>query len=109
MILTGDLGIVGKSICEEIVNESGFHVSEKLNDCGLMIFDRIRQDVHAGASGCGCSATVFAGYIYQEIMKGNLKKVFLVATGALLSPTSIQQGESIPSIAHGITLSSTLQ
>lgn len=107
LILTGDLGIIGKSICEEMVNESGFNISGKLNDCGLMIFDRIKQDVHAGASGCGCAATVFAGYIYQEIMKGNLKKVFLIATGALLSPTSIQQGETIPSIAHGIVISST--
>ncbi len=108
LILTGDLGIIGMSICEEIVNEMGFNISKKLNDCGLMIFDRIRQDVHAGASGCGCAATVFAGHIYQEIMKNNLKKVFLVATGALLSPTSTQQGETIPSIAHGISISRTL-
>ncbi|NSW91677.1 MAG: stage V sporulation protein AD [Firmicutes bacterium] len=106
LILTGDLGIVGKAICEEMVNEQGFNISEKLNDCGLLIFDRKKQDVHAGASGCACSAAVFAGYIYQEMLGGNLKKLLLVATGALLSPTSTQQGETIPSIAHAVTIES---
>lgn len=109
LILTGDLGIVGKPVCEEMITESGFDIKDKLNDCGLMIFDRIKQDVHGGGSGCGCAATVLAGHIYQEIMRGNLKKILFVATGALFSPTSIQQGETIPAIAHGITISNTLQ
>jgi stage V sporulation protein AD len=108
MIFTGDLGMIGKSVCKEMVSEQGFDINNKLEDCGLMIFDRIRQDVHAGGSGCGCAASVFAGHLYQEIMKNNLKKVLLVATGALLSPTSIQQGETIPSIAHAVSISSTL-
>jgi len=108
LIATGDLGIVGKTICEQILSEQGLFINDRYNDCGLMIFDRKRQDVHAGASGCGCSATVFAGYIYKELMKGNLKRVLLVSTGALLSPTSTQQSESIPSIAHAVTISNTL-
>ncbi|HOJ09657.1 MAG TPA: stage V sporulation protein AD [Clostridiales bacterium] len=109
LIVTGDLGIIGKTICEEMVNEQGFSISDRFNDCGLMIFDKKRQDVHAGASGCGCSAVVFAGYIYKEIMKGTFRKVLLVSTGALLSPTSSQQNESIPSIAHAVTISNTLE
>ncbi|NLC68958.1 MAG: stage V sporulation protein AD [Clostridiaceae bacterium] len=104
LVLTGDLGIVGKAICDEMVGEQGFNISKKLKDCGLMIYDLNKQDVHAGASGCACSATVFAGHIYKEMLEGRIKKLLLVATGALLNPTSTQQGETIPSIAHAVTI-----
>ncbi|MBR6682289.1 MAG: stage V sporulation protein AD, partial [Clostridia bacterium] len=69
-------------------------------DCGLMIYDRKNQDMHAGGSGCGCSAVVFASHIYREIYCGNLKNVLFLGTGALMSPTSVQQGLSIPGVAH---------
>jgi stage V sporulation protein AD len=108
LIVTGDLGEIGKDICGELVQEQGYNISDIYNDCGLMIYDRERQDTHAGGSGCGCCATVFAGFIYQKLMEGSLKNVLFVATGALLSPTSTQQGESIPSIAHAVSISTVL-
>lgn len=108
LILTGDLGIVGKQICEEFLEEEGHQVKGRYNDCGLMIFDRQKQDAHAGASGCACSASVFAGYIYQEMLKGSFKRVLLVPTGALLSTVSTQQGESIPCIAHAVGVENEL-
>ena len=108
LIVTGDLGAVGKEICDELLREKGYNITSIYNDCGLMIFDRERQDAHAGGSGCGCSATVFAGFIYKKLMEGVLNNVLFVATGALLSTTSSQQGESIPSIAHAISISNSL-
>ncbi|HHV60610.1 MAG TPA: stage V sporulation protein AD [Clostridiaceae bacterium] len=104
LIVTGDLGYVGKNICQELMMKHGYDLSERYNDCGVMIYDLKKQDAHAGGSGCGCSATVLAGYIYEEINKGNLNNVLFVATGALFSPTSVQQGESIPAIAHAIRI-----
>jgi len=104
LIVTGDLGSLGKSICQDLLKEQGYDISDRYNDCGIMIFDRERQDAHAGGSGCGCSASVLCGFIYQELMKGNLNNVLFVATGALLSPTSSQQGESIPCIAHAVKI-----
>jgi len=103
-IITGDLGYIGLEITSDILSKMGLLVTNKLIDCGVMIFDRERQDVHAGGSGCGCSATVFNGYLYNEIISGNLNKILLVSTGALMSPTSIQQGESIPAIAHAVSI-----
>jgi stage V sporulation protein AD len=70
------------------------------NDCGMMIFDRKRQDVHSGGSGCGCSASVLCSYILQKMSCGELKNVAFCATGALMSPTSSMQGQTIPAIAH---------
>ena len=75
-------------------------ITDNHNDCGLMIFDIEGQDVHAGGSGCGCSASVFCSYIMKQLMANRLKNILFVATGALMSPISSQQGESIPSIAH---------
>ncbi|OPZ88655.1 MAG: Stage V sporulation protein AD [Firmicutes bacterium ADurb.Bin419] len=109
LIVTGDLGAVGKEICNELIHERGYNISDIYNDCGVMIFDRERQDPHAGGSGCGCSATVFAGFIYKKLLEGVINNVLFVATGALLSTTSSQQGESIPSIAHAISISNSLQ
>jgi len=104
LIITGDLGSLGKTICEDLLKEQGYDIAERYNDCGLLIFDLEKQDVHAGGSGCGCSATVLAGYLYQELLKGNLNRILFVPTGALLSPTSTQQGESIPCIAHAVSI-----
>ena len=104
LIATGDLGYEGYKIVTEFMRDKGFTENTKYNDCGLMIYDRVRQDVHAGGSGCGCSATVLAAHILPEIQKGKLKHVLLIGTGALMSPASIQQGLSIPGIGHLIHL-----
>ncbi|MBQ8974330.1 MAG: stage V sporulation protein AD, partial [Oscillospiraceae bacterium] len=80
-------------------------ISRRYNDCGLLMFDRERQDVHAGASGCGCSASVLCGYLLQELKAGKLQNILLAATGALLSTTSTQQGESIPGICYAVSVS----
>jgi stage V sporulation protein AD len=108
LIVTGDLGAVGKEICDELIMEQGYNIKNIYNDCGVMIYDRNNQDTHAGGSGCGCSATVFAGFIYKKLMEGVLNNVLFVATGALLSTTSSQQGESIPSIAHAVSISNSI-
>jgi len=104
LIITGDLGYVGLEIASDILSKMGLKISDKLTDCGVMIFDREHQDVHAGGSGCGCCASVFNGYLYNQITSGNFNKILFVATGALMSPTSIQQGETIPGIAHAVTI-----
>ena len=86
----------------ELMKKDGYDISEKYNDCGLMIYDREKQDMHAGGSGCGCSATVFCGYVYRLLKEKKLKNVLFLSTGALMSTTSVQQGESIPGIAHAL-------
>lgn len=109
LIVTGDLGKVGKQLCMDILKMNGLDIQSRYDDCGVMIFDLNKQDMHSGGSGCGCSATVFAGHIYKEIMKGNLKRVLFVATGALMSPISSQQKESIPGIAHAVGIHRSLE
>ncbi len=107
LILTGDLGKVGSDILKELlIKESNIDISAVHNDCGIMIYDADTQDVHSGGSGCGCSATVLCSYIINKLRKKELNRVFFVGTGALLSPTSSLQGESIPGIAHGVLLTS---
>lgn len=106
LILTGDLGQVGSSLLKELLNRENISILDNHNDCGLMIYDLERQDVHAGGSGCGCSASVLCGHILNEIRQKHLNEVLFIATGALMSPTSVQQGESIPGIAHLVHLSS---
>ncbi len=108
LIVTGDLGSIGREICDELLKIEGININDRFNDCGLMIFDTKKQDVNAGGSGCGCSACVFSGFIFQEMQKGSLNEVLFVATGALLSPISTQQGESIPCIAHAVSISRSL-
>lgn len=103
IIATGDLGGIGKNIAQELIQKEGYDINPVYTDCGLEIFSP-QQDVHAGGSGCGCSAVVTCGYFYDCILKGQINRMMLVATGALLSPTSTQQGESIPSIAHAVTI-----
>lgn len=100
LILTGDLGQVGSALLCELMAREGYQIGSRHNDCGLMIYDREKQDVHAGGSGCGCSASVLCAYILPRIREGELQNVLFIATGALMSPTSVQQGESIPGIAH---------
>ncbi|MBE6756137.1 MAG: stage V sporulation protein AD [Ruminococcaceae bacterium] len=105
LILTGDLGFVGSELLTELLmKDHNLDISSVHNDCGKMMFYREGQDVHAGGSGCGCSASILNSHIYRQLCEKELEKVLFVATGALLSPTSTMQGESIPGIAHGILL-----
>lgn len=104
LILTGDLGSIGSQLMEELLLRDNIDISAVHNDCGLMIYDRGKQDVHAGGSGCGCSGAVLCSYIMRQMEQGKLHKVLFLGTGALMSPTSSQQGESIPSVAHLVYL-----
>ena len=104
LVLSGDLGLVGKSIATELFEKEGISSGYNYNDCGAMIFNKKKQDTHAGGSGCGCAASVLCGYILPKMQKGELKSVLFAATGALMSPTSTMQGESIPSISHVISI-----
>lgn len=104
MIMTGDLGVVGSDILEELMLKEGFDIRNNHKDCGKMIYDIEGQDVHAGGSGCGCCGSVFCGYAYRELKRHNLKKILVMATGALMNPMIVEQGESIPAIAHAITI-----
>lgn len=104
LIITGDLGNVGKDLADKLLKENGYDLKDKLKDCGVEIFDLENQDVASGASGCGCSASVFCAHYYDLLKKGELNKILMLSTGALMSPTSTLQGESIPGIAHAITV-----
>jgi len=105
LILTGDLGAIGSKLLYTLMDEAELSITANHKDCGLLIYDRIEQDVHAGGSGCGCSASVLCGYVLPQIKEGLLKDVLFIATGAMMSPTSVQQGESIPGIAHLLHIS----
>ncbi len=100
LILTGDLGVEGHGIVLDYLLRYGIDVSANYNDCGLMIYDIKRQDMHAGGSGCGCSASVICGHIMKRFEKGELSDILYIATGALMSPSTSKQGLSIPGIAH---------
>lgn len=104
LILTGDLGKVGSELLHELLAKDNIDIIPNHNDCGLMIFDIEGQDVHAGGSGCGCSASVLCSKILNEFKNGKYKNILFCATGALMSPTSTLQGESIPSIAHLVNI-----
>ena len=106
LILTGDLGLEGRSLLDDMMRREGRDIRPVHNDCGLMIYDREKQDVHAGGSGCGCSAAILCSAILQQMSVGQLHKVLFLGTGALMSPTSSQQGESIPGVAHLVYLKS---
>ena len=107
LIATGDLGAVGSELFCQLLGELGSPVQERHRDCGLLLYDRQQQpQVDAGGSGCGCSASVLCTHILPALHRRELKKVLFMATGALMSPTSVQQGESIPGIAHLLFLSS---
>lgn len=103
LILTGDLGVLGSRILKHLTREKGVNIDKNHMDCGELIYN-INEQEYQGGSGAGCSAVVFNSYIYQKLIKGELNKVLFVATGALLSTVSSQQGESIPSVAHAVSI-----
>ena len=105
-IITGDLGYVGQTILIDMLKERGIDISDRHYDCGIEIFDNDEQDTHSGGSGCGCSASVLCSYILKQLEKGYWKRILFVPTGALMSPISFNEGQSIPGIAHAVVLAS---
>ncbi len=103
LILTGDLGEAGHRLLKLLMEEKGFSLGDNYSDTGIMIYNRIGQDVCQGGSGAGCSSTVFNSFIYKKLESGELNRVLLIPTGALVSKTSNLQGESIPGIAHAVS------
>ena len=104
LIVTGDLGAIGTEVLLELARRDGVNLGGKLVDCGTMIFDRKSQDVHAGGSGCGCSAVTLCGELLGKLESGKLKRILFCGTGALLSPTSTQQGLPIPGVCHAVSI-----
>ncbi len=104
LIVTGDLGQTGKELLMELARKDGISLGGKITDCGTLIFDNTTQDVHSGGSGCGCSAITLCGYLLEQLKSGKLKKILFCGTGALLSPTSTQQGLSIPGVCHAVCI-----
>lgn len=104
LILTGDLGELGHSIVRGFFQRDGIDMSKNYLDCGMLLYDREKQDMHAGASGCGCSAAVLCGYLLPGLRAGKWRRILFAPTGALLSPTSSFQGESIPGVCHAVCL-----
>ena len=104
LIVTGDLGQLGKEVLLELARRDGVSLGGKLTDCGTLIFDNLTQDVHAGGSGCGCSAITLCGYLLNRLNTGKLSRILFCGTGALLSPTSTQQGLPIPGVCHAVCI-----
>ena len=104
LIVTGDLGQIGKEALLTIAQRNGVPIGGKLTDCGTLLFNLMTQDVHSGGSGCGCSAITLCGYLLNQIKTGKLNRILFCGTGALLSPTSTQQGNSIPGVCHAISI-----
>ena len=104
LIVTGDLGTLGVEALMGLCREAGISIGGKLTDCGNLIYDPIRQDVHAGGSGCGCSAVVLCSELLNKLKAGKLKKILFCGTGALLSPTSTQQSLPIPGVCHAVCI-----
>ena len=105
LIVTGDLGQVGKDALLALGRKEGLTLAGKLQDCGTLVFDLQKQDVHAGGSGCGCSAITLCSELLNKLNTGKLKKILFCGTGALLSPTSTQQGLPIPGVCHAVCIS----
>ena len=105
LIVTGDLGVLGHAIVTDLLGREGVDLSRNYQDCGMLLYDLDKQDMHAGASGCGCSAAVLNGYLLGGMQQGRWQRVVFAPTGALLSPTSSFQGESIPGICHAVVFS----
>ncbi len=103
-IISGDLGHIGKEISIDLAMSKGYNIKTLYNDCGVLIFDKNSQDTHSGGSGCACCGSVFSGYFFKQLKQKKIKKLLLIATGALMNSTSSQQGESIPGIAHAISI-----
>lgn len=104
LIVTGDLGQHGKELLLAMAQQEGIALGGKLTDCGTMVFDLQKQDVHSGGSGCGCSAITLCGYLLDKLSKGKLKRILFCGTGALLSPTSTQQGLPIAGVCHAVSI-----
>ena len=104
LIVTGDLGIVGRELVLDLLKEKGYDLADQYFDCGIAIFDDNTQDTHSGGSGCGCSAVTLAGYLLPKLECGELKRILFLPTGALLSTVSFNEGQSIPGICHGVVL-----
>ena len=104
LIVTGDLGYEGGAILCELMLAEGYDIRNRYNDCGMMIYSRSTQDKHAGGSGCGCAAVVAASYLLPKLERGELRNILLIATGAMMSPSSVMQGEAIPAVAHLVHL-----
>ncbi len=105
-IFTGDLGSVGQQALFELLSQENIDISDRHYDCGLLIYDTEKQDVHAGGSGCGCSAVVLSAHILPKLAKGEWKRILFVPTGALLNKTSFNEGQNVPGIAHGVVIES---
>lgn len=103
-IITGDLGQYGREALIELMHEKNIAIGEKLLDCGILMYDSEKQDVHAGGSGCGCSATVLSAYLLKKVEEGEWKKILFVPTGALLNKVSFNEGQNIPGIAHAVLI-----
>lgn len=104
LIVTGDLGVVGRELLLDLLREKGYELADKYFDCGIAIFDDASQDTHSGGSGCGCSAVTLAGYLLPKLERKELKRILFLPTGALLSTVSFNEGQSIPGICHGVVL-----
>ncbi len=104
LIVTGDLGQLGKDVLLALAQKEGLSLGGKLADCGTLVFDNLKQDVHAGGSGCGCSAITLCGDLLNKLNTGKLKRILFCGTGALLSPTSTQQGLPIPGVCHAVSI-----
>ena len=104
MIITGDLGDIGRTILLDLLREKGINISDIYTDCGLQIYDCKKQNTMSGGSGCGCSAVVLEAYVLKRMRSGEIKRVLFVPTGALLSQVSFNEGRSVPGIAHGVVL-----
>lgn len=105
LIVTGDLGQLGKEALLALARKEGLSLGGKLTDCGTLIFDLQKQDVHSGGSGCGCSAVTLCSHLLNQLNTGKLKRILFCGTGALLSPTSTQQGLPIPGVCHAVSIS----
>lgn len=103
-IITGDLGNCGYDIAIDIASKLGTDLSGVLQDCGKLMYDDEKQGTNCGGSGCGCIASIFTGYFYKQLVEKKLKKILIVPTGALMSPGSTQQGNTIPGIAHAVCI-----
>ena len=104
LIVTGDLGQLGKEMLITLARKERLQLGGKIADCGCLVFDNVTQDVHAGGSGCGCSAITLCGYLLNKLKTGSLNRILFCGTGALLSPTSTQQGLPIPGVCHAISI-----
>lgn len=104
LIITGDLGQLGKDVLLTMSQQEGLSLGGKLCDCGTMVYDLLKQDVHSGGSGCGCSAITLCGYLLNQLHTKKLNKILFCGTGALLSPTSTQQGLPIPGVCHAVSI-----